>query len=120
MNRVPASKWDKLHGTILRTSAELLSGQEWLKTRSSRMSVGMLSPSSAAEVCGADDGRYNAVPVLPQGASDVQSIRAAQTTDPRAKQTRPLWPFTKVGQGKFTAWPTTADGSRSGTKLRPK
>ena len=91
-----------------------------VETRSSRMSVGMLSPSSAAEVCGADDGRYNAVPVLPQGASDVQSIRAAQTTDPRAKQTRPLWPFTKVGQGKFTAWPTTADGSRSGTKLRPK
>ena len=32
MNRVPASKWDKLHGTILRTSAELLSGREWLKT----------------------------------------------------------------------------------------
>ena len=31
---------------------------------------------------------------------------------PRAKQTRPLWPCTKVGQGKFTAWrrrPTDRD-----------
>ena len=32
MNRVPASKWDKRRGTILHTSAELLSGREWLKT----------------------------------------------------------------------------------------
>ena len=32
MNRVPASKWDKLHGTILYTSEELTSGLEWLKT----------------------------------------------------------------------------------------
>ena len=53
------------------------------------MIVGMLSPSLAAEVCGADAGRYNAGAVLPQGASDVQSIRAAQTADPRAKQTHP-------------------------------
>ena len=60
--------------------------------RSAELSVGMLSPSSAAEVCGADEGRYNAVAVLPQGASDVQSIRAAQTADPRAKQTRPSSP----------------------------
>ena len=37
--------------------------------------------------------------VLPQGASDVQSIRAAQTADPRAKQTRPSGPSrTKVGE----------------------
>ena len=68
-----------------------------VENRSSEMSVGMLSPSSAAEVCGADDGRYNAGPVLPQGASDVQSIRTSQTTDPWAKQTRPVWPGTKFG-----------------------
>ena len=37
--------------------------------------------------------------VLPQGASDVQSIRASQTADPRAKQTRPSGPSrTKVGE----------------------
>ena len=49
-------------------------------------------PSSAAEVCGADAGRYNAGAVLPQGAFDVQSIRAAQTADPRAKQAHPSGP----------------------------
>ena len=32
-------------------------------------------------------GGYNAMAVLPQGASDVQSIRTTQTADPRAKQT---------------------------------
>ena len=52
----------------------------------------MLSPSAAAEVCGADAGRYNTRAVLPPGASDVQSIRATQTADPRAKQTRPSGP----------------------------
>ena len=56
------------------------------------MSVGMLSPSSTGEVCGADEGRYNTGTVLPPGAFDVQSIRAAQTADPRAKQTRPSGP----------------------------
>ena len=63
-----------------------------VENRSSEMSVEMLSPSSAAEVCGADEGRYNAGAVLPQGASDVQSIRASQTADPRAKQTHPFGP----------------------------
>ena len=75
-----------------------------VENRSSEMSVAMLSSSSAAEIRGAHEGRYNTLAVLPQGAFDVQSIRASQTTDPRAKQTRPLWPYTKVGQGKFTAW----------------
>ena len=42
-------------------------------------------------------GRYNAVAILPQGAFDVQSIRTSQTTDPWAKQTRPIWPCTKFG-----------------------
>ena len=28
---------------------------------------------------------------------DVQSIRTSQTTDPWAKQTRPIWPCTKFG-----------------------
>ena len=56
------------------------------------MSVEMLPPSSAGEVCGADAERYNTGAVLPPGASDVQSIRAAQTADPRAKQTRPSGP----------------------------
>ena len=56
------------------------------------MGAGMLSSSSAAEVCGADEGRYNTGAVLPQGASDVQSIRASQTADPRAKQTYPSGP----------------------------
>ena len=60
-----------------------------VENRSYEMSVGMLSPSSAAEVCGADEGRYNAVAVQSKGAFDVQSIRAAQTADPRAKQTHP-------------------------------
>ena len=60
--------------------------------RSFEMSVGMLSPSSAGEVCGADAGRYNAAEVLPQGAFYVQSIRTAQTANPRAKQTRPSGP----------------------------
>ena len=63
-----------------------------VESRSSEVSVGMLSPASAAEVCGADEGRYNAGAVLSQGASDVQSIRAAQTADPRTKQTRPSGP----------------------------
>ncbi len=63
-----------------------------VENRSFEMSVEMLFPGSATEVCGADATRYNAVAVLPQGASDVQSIRAAQTADPRAKQTRPSGP----------------------------
>ena len=63
-----------------------------VENRSYEKNVEMLSLSSAGEVCGADAGRYNAVAVLPQGASDVQSIRAAQTADPRAKQTRPSGP----------------------------
>ena len=41
--------------------------------------------------------------VLPQGAFDVQSIRATQTADPRAKQTRPSGPARGSGQGKFKA-----------------
>ena len=56
------------------------------------MSVGMLPRSSAGEVCEADAGRYNTGAVLPQGAFDVQSIRTAQTADPRSKQTRPSGP----------------------------
>ena len=52
----------------------------------------MLSPSSAPHTSAADEGRYNAGTVLPQGAFDVQSIRASQTADPRAKQTRPSGP----------------------------
>ena len=58
----------------------------------------MLSPSSAAEVCGADARRYNAGTVLPPGAFDVQSIRAAQTADPRAKQTRPSGPARRAAR----------------------
>ena len=46
--------------TILHASAELPSVAGMVESRSSEMSVGMLSPSSAAEVCGADEGRYNA------------------------------------------------------------
>ena len=63
-----------------------------VKTGRPIMSVEMLSPSAATEVCGADEGRYNAGAVLPQGAFDVQSIRASQTADPRAKQTHPFGP----------------------------
>ena len=79
----------------------------------------MLSPSSAAEICGANEGRYNTLAVLPQGAFDVQSIRAAQTADPRAKQTRPR-PRTKVGQGKSTAWrrPTDRDLALNKAKVK--
>ena len=79
-----------------------------VENRSSEMRVGMLSPSSAAEVCGADEGRYNAGTVLPQGAFDVQSIRTSQTADPRAKQTHPSGPArrsarinSRLGDGGF-------------------
>ena len=78
--------------TILHASAELPSVAGMVENRSAELSVGMLPPSSAAEVCGADEGRYNTRTVLPQGAFDVQSIRAAQTADPRAKQTHPSGP----------------------------
>ena len=77
-----------------------------VENRSSEMSVGMLSPAIAAEVCAADAGQYNTGAVLPQGAFNVQSIRASQTADPRAKQTRPSGPArrsarvnTKPGDG---------------------
>ena len=63
-----------------------------VENRSSELSVGMLSPSSAPHTSAADAGRHNAVAILPQGASHVQSIRAAQAADPRAKQTRPSDP----------------------------
>ena len=78
--------------TILHASAEPPSVAGMVENRSSEMSVRMLSPASAAEVSEADAGRYNAGAVLPQGASDVQSIRASQTADPRAKQTHPFGP----------------------------
>ena len=86
MNRVPAPKRDKCDSTILHATAELPSGREWLKPVV-RNECWDAIPASAAEVRGADAGRYNAGAVLPQGASDVQSIRASQTADPRAKQT---------------------------------
>ena len=63
-----------------------------VENRSSELSVGMLSPSSAPHTSAADAGRHNAVAILPQGASHVQSIRAVQTADPRAKQTHPSGP----------------------------
>ena len=63
-----------------------------VENRSSELSVGMLSPWSASHTSAADEGRYNTGTVLPPGASDVQSIRAAQTADPRAKQTHPSGP----------------------------
>ena len=66
-----------------------------VENRSFEMSVGMLSPASAGEACGADAGRHNAGAVLPQGASDVQSTRAAETADQRAKQTLPSGPARK-------------------------
>ena len=120
MNRAPASKWDKLHGTILHTSAELPSVAGMVENRSYEKSVGMLAPSSAAEECGADEGRYNARAVLPQGASDVQSIRASQTADPRAKQTHPSGParrsarvYSKLGDGELAEVDQQAEGFRS-------
>ena len=69
-----------------------------VENRWSEMSVGMLSPSSAAEVCRADEGRYNTRAVLSQGAFDVQSIRASQTADPRAKQTHPSGPGRRLAK----------------------
>ena len=91
MGPTPADGNDRLpdhptrqHGAAVRAGM--------VENRSSELSVGMLSPSSAAEVCGADEGRYNAGAVLPQGAFYVQSIRASQTADPRAKQTHPSGP----------------------------
>ena len=92
MNRVPASKWDKRHGTILHTSEELTSGREWSKTGRPQCVSGCYPPRPAAEVCGTDEGQYNTRAVWSQGAFDVQSIRASQTADPRAKQTHPFGP----------------------------
>ena len=92
--------------TILHASEELPSVAGMVENRSFEMSVGMLSPCSAAESCGADAEGYNARTVLPQGASDVQSIRASQTADPRAKQTHPSGPArSRLGsmQGQATA-----------------
>ena len=78
--------------TILHASAELPSVAGMVENRPFDMSVEMLSPASAARTSAADAGRYNTRAVLPPGASDVQSIRATQTADPRAKQTRPSGP----------------------------
>ena len=78
--------------TILHASAELPSVAGMVENRSFDMSVGMLSPASAARTSAADAGRYNTRVVLPPGAFYVQSIRASQTADPRAKQTRPSGP----------------------------
>ena len=78
--------------TILHASAALSSVAGMVENWPSDNECWMLSPSAAAEVCGADAGQYNTGAVLPPGASDVQSIRAAQTADPRAKQTRPSGP----------------------------
>ena len=78
--------------TILHASAALSSVAGMVENWPSDNECWMLSPSAAAEVCGADAGQYNTGAVLPPGASYVQSIRAAQTADPRAKQTRPSGP----------------------------
>ena len=80
------------YSTIPHASAELPSVAGMVENRSFGMSVEMLSPSSAGEVCGADARRYNAVAILPQGAFYVQSIRTSQTADPRSKQTHPSGP----------------------------
>ena len=85
--------------TILHASAELPSVAGMVENRSFEVSVGMLSPSSAAEVCEADARRYNTGAVLPQGAFYVQSIRAAQTADPPVQADPPFRPRAKVGQG---------------------
>ena len=92
--------------TILHASAELSSVASMVENWPFDMSVGMLSPASAAEVCGADAEGYNALAVLPPGAFDVQSIRTSQTADPRAKQTYPAGPArgsarvnTRLGDG---------------------
>ncbi len=96
---VHSSSWGMTgYPTILPASAELSSVADMVENRSSELSVGMLSPASAAEVCGADEGRYNAGTVLPPGAFDVQSIRASQTADPRAKQTRPSSPARRAAR----------------------
>ena len=91
MGSTPAAGNDRLPDHPTRQRGTAVSGG-MVENRSFEMSVEMLSPSSAGEVCGVDAGRYNAGTVLPQGASDVQSIRASQTADPRAKQTHPFGP----------------------------
>ena len=60
---------------------------------------------------GTDARRYNAGAVLPQGVSDVQSIRATQTADPRAKQTHPSRPAR--GSAKVNTRP--GDGGSPGS-----
>ena len=91
MGPTPADGNDRLPNHSTRQHGTAVSGG-MVENRSFEMSVEMLSPSSAGEVCGADEGRYNTGAVLPQGAFYVQSIRAAQTADPRAKQTHPSGP----------------------------
>ena len=89
-----------------------------VENRSFEMSVGMLPRSSAGEVCEADAGRYNTGAVLPQGAFDVQSIRTAQTADPRSKQTRPSGPArrsarvnSRPGNGELAEVDQQAEGA---------
>ena len=91
MGPTPADGDDRLLNHPTRQRGTAVSGGI-VENRSFEMSVEMLSPSSAGEVCGTDAGRYNTAAVLSQGAFDVQSIRAAQTADPRSKQTRPSGP----------------------------
>ena len=78
--------------TILHASAEAAISAGMVENRSSQMSFGVLSPASAAHTSADDAGPYNTGAVLPQGAFDVQTIRAAQTADSRAKQTCPSGP----------------------------
>ena len=61
-------------------------------------------------------GGYNAMAVLPQGASDVQSIRTTQTADPPG-QADPLRSHTQVGQGKFKAERRRLPGSMTARRF---
>ena len=89
--------------TIPHASAELPLVAGMVENRSSEMSVGMLSPTSAAEVCGADDGRYNT-----GGNPATRSIRCSEyprlpNRRPPGQAGPPLRPRTKVGKSKFKA-----------------
>ena len=99
----PADENDRLPDHSTRQRGAAVSGG-MVENRSYEKSVEMLSPSSAAEVCGADEGA-----VQYRGSPAPRSIRCSEY--PRRPNRRPpgqadplLRPRTKVGQGRFKAW----------------
>ena len=103
MNRVPASKWDKRHGTTLHNNVELRSGREWLKTGRPKRVLGCYPHRQRRKYAVLTMGGTI------KGSPVTRSIRCSEYTRlpnrrPPGQADPPLRPRTKVGQGKFKAW----------------